>query len=73
MSSRLAWQNGAASLAFPRRPLGDIRRTRIDDEEIRSSPGISGRAGVSSLWNALCRAFDPWKAKGSTGATRSNA
>src|ERR1700732_1450762 len=27
--------------------------------------GISGRAGVSSLWNTLCRAFDPWKAKGS--------
>ena len=41
------------------------RRTHIDGEEIRSSPGISGRAGVSSLWNALCRAFDPWRAKGS--------
>jgi hypothetical protein len=46
------------------------RRAHIDGEEIRSSPGISGRAGVSSLWNALCRAFDPWKAKGRRDALK---
>jgi hypothetical protein len=52
-------QNILAADLVVRSSWGYPRRTRIDDEEIRSSPGISGRAGVSSLWNALCRAFDP--------------